>query len=335
MRGISSVRDVAIVGAGPAGLTAAVYAGRALRAPLLIEKAVPGGQLNETDLIENWPGTGEPVSAPALMLQLRQQAERLGAEIVQDEVVRIEPGEATHRVVVRRGAVEARAVIVCPGSRPRELDVEGAARLKGRGVSYCATCDGYFFRDGHIVVVGAGDSAIAEALFLTRFAAQVSIVVRHPEDDPRAVRASALMRRRAEEHPKVRFLWNRTVVAIVGETSVSAIRLVRLDTGSIDDMAADAVFVNIGHVPQTDFLRGTVELDGGTIVTDEQLQSSVRGIFAAGDARRGAHRYSQGIVAAGEGAVAALEAERYLERELIGVGRNEAASVAALRRKVG
>lgn len=328
MRGLPSARDVAIVGAGPAGLTAAIYASRALLTPLVFEKAVPGGQLNETDLIENWPGTGDAVSAPALMGQLRQQAERLGAEIVQDEVLRIEPGESTHRVVTARAAVEARAVIVCPGSRPRELDVEGAARLKGKGLSTCATCDGYFFRGGRVVVVGAGNAALSEALFLSRLASQVSIVVRHPESDPRAVRGSASLRRRLEQNPKVRFLWNRAVQEIVGDASVSALRLVELDTGVVEDVATDAVFVSIGRVPQTDFLRGAVALDGGYVVTDEQLRTTVRGIFAAGDARRGAHRYSQGIIAAGEGAVAALEAERYLFHELVGAGsRAEAPGV--------
>ncbi len=319
MRGFPSVRDVAIIGAGPAGLTAAVYAGRALLSPLVLEKAVPGGQLNETDLIENWPGTGGPVSAPELMAQLRRQAEELGAEIVQDEVVGIEPGKTAHRVITTTGVVEARALIVCPGSRPRELDVKGASRLKGHGVSYCATCDGYFFRDRHIVVVGAGDSALMEALFLTRFAAMVSIVVRHPKDDPRAIRASASTRRSAEAHSKIRFLWDSAVEEIVGDAFVTAIRLRRLSIGAVDEVPADAVFVNIGRTPQTDFLRGLVDLDDGYVVTDEQMQTRVAGIFAAGDARRGAHRYSQAIVAAGEGAMGALEAEHYLSRESLGV----------------
>lgn len=334
MRGIPSVRDVAIIGAGPAGLTAAVYAGRALLSPLVLEKAVPGGQLNETDLIENWPGTGDPVSAPGLMAQLRRQAEQLGAEIVQDEVIGIEPGETAHRVITGSGVVEARTLIVCPGSRPRELDVEGASRLKGRGVSYCATCDGYFFRDRHIVVVGAGDSALVEALFLTRFAAKVSIVVRHPKDDPNAIRASASMRRRAVEHPKVRFLWDSAVEEVVGDAFVTAIRLRNLSTGTVDDVAADAVFVNIGRIPQTDFLRGSVELDDGYVVTDDRLRTGVAGIFAAGDARRGADRYSQAIVAAGEGAMAALEAEHYLSRESLGVDSCGPAPVAVRGREV-
>jgi thioredoxin reductase (NADPH) len=319
MSGIAPVRDVVIVGAGPAGLTAAMYAGRALLAPLVLEKAIPGGQLNETDLIDNWPGTGGAVSAQGLMVQLREQAERLGADIVQDEVIRVEPGTSTHRVVTTQGTVEARTVIVCPGSRPKELPAEGAARWKGKGVSYCATCDGYFFRDRRIVEVGAGDAGLTEALFLTRFAARVSIVVRHPQEDPRALRAAASLRRRAEEHPKIEFLWNCAVEEVVGDEFVTSVRLRHLGSGIVEEMPTDAVFVNIGRTPQTDFLRGSVDLDSGYVVTDERLRTSVAGIFAAGDARHGAHRYSQAIVAAGEGAKAALEAENYLSHELVSI----------------
>jgi len=317
MSDVPSVRDVAIVGAGPAGLTAAVYAARALLEPIVFEKGVPGGQLNETDLIENWPGTGGPVPARELMSELRRQAESLGAGIVRDEVTSIEPAATAHRLVAGTGTVDARSVIVCPGSRPREFDVPGAARLKGRGVSYCATCDGYFFRDRPILVVGAGDSALMEALFLTRFASRVSIVVRHAEDDPKAVRASASMQRRAREHPKIEFLWNRTVEEIVGDPFVAGARLRCRDTGKTEDVAVDAVFVNVGRIPQTDFLRGVVEMEDGYLVTDDRLRTSVTGIFAAGDGRRGAHRYAQAIVAAGEGAMAALEVERYLSHDLV------------------
>ena len=306
-------RDVVIVGAGPAGMTAAVYTGRALRSTLVVEKGIPGGQLNETDRIENWPGLAEPVSAPELMAALRSQAERLGAEIIQDEVLRIEPGRGSHQVVTSRGPVETRAVILAPGSRPRELSAEGAARLKGRGVSYCATCDGFFFQGKRVVVVGAGDSGLMEALFLTRFADSVAVVVRHPKEDPRAIRASGVLRQRAATHPKIQFLWNREVAEVVGERGVTAIRLRRLDTREVEEVPADGIFVNVGHMPQTDFLRGSVPLDSdGYIITDFRLRTSVAGIFAAGDARIHAHRYAQAIIAAGEGATAALEAELYL-----------------------
>ncbi len=305
--------DVAIVGAGPAGLTAAIYAGRALLSTVVIEKVLPGGQLNETDVIENWPGFAETVSAPELMGQLRAQAERFGARFVLDEVSRIEPGDPTHGIAASERTVRARTVIVACGSRPRELPAEGASRLKGKGLSYCATCDGFFFRSKRIIEVGAGDSGLTESLFLTRFADSVSIVIRHPEDDPKAFRASGILQQRAREHPKIGFLWNRVVDAVLGEDRVEAVRLRDLATDETEDVPIDGVFVNIGHLPQTEFLRGTVDLDPeGYVVTDGRLRTNVPGIFAAGDARIDAHRYAQGVVAAGEGAIAAIEAEKHL-----------------------
>ncbi len=305
--------DAIIIGAGPAGLTAAIYTGRALLSTLVIEKGLPGGQLNETDLIENWPGFEEAVAAPELMQKLRRQAERFGATILQDEVVRIEPGEGAHRVVTAHGSYEARAVILSPGSRPRELPAEGASRLKGKGVSYCATCDGFFFQGKRIIEVGAGDSGLTEAIFLTRFAESVKIVVRHPKDDPKAFRAAPILQKRARENPKIEFYWNRVVVEVLGEERVTGVRLRNLETGETEAIEIDGVFVNIGHVPQTDFLKGTVDLDeNGYIMTDNRLRTSVPGIFAAGDARIDANRYAQGVIAAGEGAIAGIEAEKHL-----------------------
>jgi thioredoxin reductase (NADPH) len=313
MTGKEEAYDVVVIGAGPAGLTAALYAGRALRSTLVVERGIPGGQLNETELIENWPGFEEAVPAPELMSELRKQVERFGARIVQDEAVRIEPGSASHHVITPRQSFTARAVIVTPGSRPKELPAEGASRLKGKGVSYCATCDGFFFRDKNIIEVGAGDSGLTEALFLTKYAGTVSIVIRHPESDPKAFRASAILQRRAREHPTIRFLWNRTVEAVLGEDHVTGARLRNLETGESETLDIDAVFVNIGHSPQTDFLRGAIDLDdAGYIVTDARLRTNVAGIFAAGDARAEASKYAQAIVAAGEGAIAAIETEQYL-----------------------
>jgi len=305
--------DVAIIGAGPAGLTAAIYTGRALRSTVLIEKALPGGQLNETDVIENWPGIEQVAPAPQLMKQLRAQAERFGAEILLDEVVRIEPSETAHRVVTTRDTIDARTIILACGSRPRELPAKGSDRLKGKGLSYCATCDGFFFQGKNILEVGAGDSGFTEALFLTRFADSISIVVRHSEDDPNAFRASGILEQRVREHPKISFLWNRVVEELLGEDALSGVRLKDVGTGEMEEFPTDGVFVNIGHLPQTEFLRGIVDLDeDGYIMTDGRLRTNVAGIFAAGDARIDAHRYAQGVVAAGEGAVAAIEAERYL-----------------------
>jgi thioredoxin reductase (NADPH) len=302
--------DVAVIGAGPAGLTAALYAGRALLSTLVIEKGLPGGQLNETDIIENWPGFAEAVSAPDLMRRLRAQVERFGARFLLDEVTEIEPGEAFHTVGTAKKRIPARTVILACGSRPKELPAKDASRLKAKGVSYCATCDGALFRDKRILEVGAGDSGLTEALFLTRFARSVSIVVRHTEDDPRAFRASAILEQRAREHPKIDFLWNRTVEAVLGNDRVEGATLRDLTTGKTEDVAIDGVFVNIGHAPQTDFLRGTVDLDpDGFIVTDGRLRTNVPGVFAAGDARVNGRRYAQGVVAAAEGAIAAIEAE--------------------------
>jgi len=311
----SNLYDVVIIGAGPAGLTAALYAGRARLSTLVIEKAIPGGQLNETDLIENWPGFEETVSAPELMQRLHRQVLRFGAVIEQDEVVSIDPGQPHHRVITPRATYSAKTVILACGSRPRELPATGAARLKGKGLSYCATCDGFFFRDKHLIEIGAGDSGLTEALFLTRFAASVSIAVRHPEEDPKAFRASAILQQRARQHPKIRFLWNLAVEEVLGDAHVSGVRLRHLDTEEEETVPIDGVFVNIGHIPQTDFLRGVVELDeGGYIKTNQQLQTNVPGIFAVGDTRIGANRYAQAIVAAGEGAMGSIEVEKYLSQ---------------------
>ncbi|MEW5825292.1 MAG: FAD-dependent oxidoreductase [Candidatus Bipolaricaulota bacterium] len=318
MQGSPSIHDVVIVGAGPAGLTAAVYARRGLLSTLVLEKGIPGGQLNETDAVENWPGS-VLVSGAKLMADLRDQAARLGAEIVQDEVVEVIARPGDHRVKTANAEFSARTVILAPGSRARNLSVPGAEEFKGRGVSVCATCDGYFFRDQRVIVVGAGDTALIEALFLARLAASVAIVVRHPQSDPRAVRGSAALRRRAEEDPKIRFLWNRNVTAVMGQTKVEALRLERLDDGTLDEIPCEGIFVSIGHEPQTDFLRGAVALDAeGRIETDDRLRASVGGVFAAGDARRTSHHYAQAVIAAADGAIAALEAESYLVWRLAG-----------------
>ncbi len=307
--------DILIVGAGPAGLTAAIYSGRALLSTVILEKGLPGGQLNETDLIENWPGFADAVSAPELMKQIRAQAERFGASIILDDVIRIEPSSSVHEVVTAQGSYRARAIILAPGSRPRELPAENATRLKGRGVSYCATCDGFFFQGKDIIQIGAGDSGLTEALFLTRFVDSVTIVVRHAEDDPKAFRASAILQQRVKEHPKIRFLWNRVVDSVEGDDHASGVRLRHLETNEVEMIPIDGIFVNIGHLPQTDFLRGSIDLDKeGYIQTDAFLHTNVPGIFAAGDSRVNANQYAQAIVAAGEGAMAAIEAEKYLSK---------------------
>jgi len=309
--------DVVIIGAGPAGLTAGIYAGRSLLSTLIIEKAVPGGQLNETEFIENFPGFEEKVAAADLMSQMRKQAERLGAEIVLDETTGIVPISNHYQITGTTNTFEARSVIIASGSRPRELPAEGAKRLKGRGVSYCATCDGYFFRGKHILEVGAGDSGFEEALFLTKFVESVGIVVRHPQDDPRALRASPLLHKRAKENSKISFLWNKVVEKVEGEDRVTGVLLKDLATEEVDEIKVEGLFVNIGHIPETDFLRGTVALDeNGYVITDDRLHTNMSGVFAAGDVRIVAGRYAQAVVAAGDGAIAAIEAEKYLSSSI-------------------
>lgn len=305
--------DIVIIGAGPAGLTAAIYAGRALLKTLVIEKGLPGGQLNETDYIENFPGFEEKIAGQELMSRMRGQAERFGAEIDLDEVSGIEPVDGWYRIKGMGKEYAARAVIIASGSHPRELPIDGAKRLKGKGVSYCATCDGYFFQGKKILEIGAGDSGLTEAIFLTKFAESVGIVIRHPQDDPHALRASPIMRKEAQENPKIHFLWNKVVEKIVGEDRITGVIMKDLGTGEVEEVETEGLFVNIGHIPDTGFLKGTVALDErGYVITGDHLQTNLSGVFAAGDVRIGTSRYAQAVIAAGDGAIAAIEVEKHL-----------------------
>ncbi len=306
--------DLIIIGAGPAGLTAGIYGGRALLDTVILEQGLPGGQLNETDFIENFPGFPEKIAGPELMKRTRSQAERLGAKIVMEAVTGIEAIGDGYRVHGTQKEYGARAVIIASGSHPRELPVEGAKKLKGKGVSYCATCDGFFFQGKRIIEVGAGDSGLTEAIFLTRFAESVQIVVRHPQDDPKALRASSnILKKRAEENEKISFLWNSVVEKVLGEDRVTGVLLRDLGTGKTEELAIDGVFVNIGHIPDTEFLKGVVDLnERGYIVTDDHLRTNLPGVFAAGDVRADASRYAQAVIAAADGAIASMEVENYL-----------------------
>jgi len=305
--------DVVIIGAGPAGLTAAIYTGRALLSTLVLEKTVPGGQLNETEFVENYPGFEEKVAAAELMDQMRKQAERMGALITIEQATGIESIDNHYRIEGTKSTFEARTVIIASGSQPRELPVEGAKRLKGRGVSYCATCDGYFFQGKRVLEVGAGDSGFEEALFLTKFVESVRIVVRHPEHDPHALRASPILQKRVKENPKITFLWNTIVEEVVGKDRLTGVLLKDLASGNVKAMEVDGLFVNIGHIPETAFLRGTVPLTkDGCVITDDRRRTNLPGVFAAGDVRVVSSRYAQAVVAAGDGAIAAIEAEKFL-----------------------
>jgi thioredoxin reductase (NADPH) len=305
----SDVRNVIIIGSGPAGWTAAVYAARANLEPLVFEGAVTaGGALMNTTEVENFPGFRDGIMGPDLMENMRAQAERFGAEIITDDVqsVRLEDDV---KVVTDGEGVEhkAHAVILAMGSAYRELGLPDEKRLSGHGVSWCATCDGFFFRDQDIAVVGGGDSAVEEATFLTKFARSVTIVHRRDE-----LRASAIMAERAHSNPKIRFAWNSAVDAIHGEDKLSGVTLRDTVTGETSELAVTGLFVAIGHDPRNELVKGVVELDaeGYVLVEGRTTRTNVPGVFACGDLVD--HTYRQAITAAGSGCAAALDAERFL-----------------------
>ncbi|MFL6078442.1 MAG: thioredoxin-disulfide reductase [Ornithinibacter sp.] len=305
----SEVRNVIIIGSGPAGWTAAVYAARANLEPLVFEGAVTaGGALMNTTEVENFPGFRDGIMGPDLMENMRAQAERFGAEIITDDVqsVRLED---EIKVVTDAEGVEhrARAVILAMGSAYRELGLPDEKRLSGHGVSWCATCDGFFFREQDIAVVGGGDSAVEEATFLTKFARTVTIVHRRDE-----LRASAIMAERAHANPKIRFAWNSAVDAIHGEEKLSGVTLRDTVTGETRERPVTGLFVAIGHDPRNELVKGVVELDaeGYVLVEGRTTRTNVPGVFACGDLVD--HTYRQAITAAGSGCAAALDAERFL-----------------------
>ncbi len=305
----SEVRNVMIIGSGPAGWTAAVYAARANLEPLVFEGAVTaGGALMNTTEVENFPGFRDGIMGPDLMENMRAQAERFGAEIITDDVqsVRLED---EIKVVTDAEGVEhrARAVILAMGSAYRELGLPDEKRLSGHGVSWCATCDGFFFREQDIAVVGGGDSAVEEATFLTKFARTVTIVHRRDE-----LRASAIMAERAHANPKIRFAWNSAVDAIHGEDKLTGVTLRDTVTGETRELPVTGLFVAIGHDPRNELVKGVVELDaeGYVLVEGRTTRTNVPGVFACGDLVD--HTYRQAITAAGSGCAAALDAERFL-----------------------
>ena len=305
----SAVREVVVVGSGPAGWTAAIYAARANLRPVVFAGSITaGGALMNTTEVENFPGFPQGVLGPELMEKMQAQAERFGAEVRFEDVVAVDLGPGVKTVRSEEGQVlAARSVILANGSAYREIGLPEEKRLSGRGVSWCATCDGFFFRDQHVVVVGGGDSAMEEATFLTKFAAKVTVVHRRDE-----LRASKIMAQRAMANPKIEFAWNSQVVGIEGQEKVSGVRLRDTVTGAERVVAATGVFVAIGHDPRTQVLRGQVELDenGYIEVSSPSTATDVPGVFACGDAVD--HVYRQAITAAGTGCAAALDAERYL-----------------------
>jgi thioredoxin reductase (NADPH) len=308
--------DVVIVGAGPAGLSAGIYARRAGLSALILEKALPGGQLMETDLVENYPGFPDPIPGPELMERTKKQALRLGAQLKLAEATGLSSAQGEWRLKTNAGQVLARTVILAMGARHKELPAKGAKELTGRGVSYCATCDGYFFQGKKVLMVGAGDSALTEALFLTRLCDRVYVAVRHPKEDPKAIRAVAALRDQALKNPKIEFLWNVAVEEVLGEDKVRGVVLRDLATGERRELEVAGVFAKVGYRPATEWVRGVVELtEDGYIKTDPWMHTSQPGVFAAGDVRQPVGRYAQAVIAAAEGTIAALEAEKYLSEQ--------------------
>lgn len=309
MNSDQKIHDVVIVGSGPAGYTAAIYAARAQLSPVLYEGSVTaGGALMNTTEVENFPGFIEGVMGPDLMESMRKQAERFGTKLVTDDIVEMDLSSKIK--VLKDGSgntVHARAVILAMGSAFREIGLPNEKRLSGRGVSWCATCDGFFFRDQEIAVVGGGDSAIEEATFLTRFASKVVLI--HRRD---SLRASKIMAERAFANPKIEFLWNHEVVDVLGENKVDSLQLRNTVTGELTTRAFSGLFVAIGHDPRSELIKGQIHTDdeGYVQVIDRSTLTNQEGVFACGDLVD--HVYRQAITAAGSGCQAALDAERFL-----------------------
>ena len=302
------IHDVVIVGSGPAGYTAAIYAARAQLNPVILAGSVTaGGALMNTTEVENYPGFVEGIMGPELMTQMQEQAERFGADIRYEDVTALELEGDVKRITTSDGVYEARTVIISTGSEYRHLGIDGEERLSGHGVSYCATCDGFFFKDQDIVVVGGGDSAMEEATFLTRFARSVTVVHRRDE-----LRASAVMAKRAQEDPKISFAWNSRVVELHGEDSLTGITLEDTVTGDRRRLEATGLFVAIGQVPRSELVADVLELDEAGYIKVEAPSQRTRipGVFACGDVAD--PTYQQAITAAGSGCRAALDAEHYL-----------------------
>ncbi len=305
---MTDVRDVIIIGSGPAGYTAAIYAARAKLTPLVFEGSVTaGGALMQTTDVENFPGFPDGILGPDLMDALRKQAERFGAELMADDAVAVDLSADPKVVKTETETYLAKAVIIATGSKYKELGVPGEKELGGRGVSWCATCDGFFFRDRDIAVIGGGDSALEEATFLTRFANSVTLV--HRRD---ALRASKIMQDRAMANPKIKFLWDSEVVEMVGDQKLTGLRVKNVKTGEEQTVPVTGVFVAIGHSPRSELFSGQLATDpeGYLLVEQPSTRTAIDGVFACGDVVD--RTYRQAVTAAGTGCAAAIDAERWL-----------------------
>jgi len=303
------VEDLLILGTGPAGLTAAIYAARANLDPLVLHGQQPGGQLTTTTLVENYPGFPDGIDGPELMQRLEQQARRFGTRLVQQTVQRVDLTPPILRVFTEEGCYQGRTLIITTGASAKMLGLPGEKEMYGRGVSVCATCDGFFYRDKEVVVVGGGDTAMEDATFLARFARHVTVVHRRDQ-----LRATPPLQQRARNHPRISFRWDTVVSALHGDrdSGLTGLTLRHVRTGEEELFSCDGVFIAVGHQPNTELFRNQLRLDqGGYIVTRNGAETNIPGVFAAGDVQD--DRFRQAITAAGTGAMAAIQAERFLD----------------------
>ena len=298
--------DVIIIGSGPAGFTAGIYTSRAKLKTLIISGSLPGGQLMTTSEVENYPGFPNGIFGPELMMNMRQQAERFATTIIDDEVLKVDFKKRPFLISTHSETYEGRAILLCTGASPRKLGIDGEQEFGGRGVSYCATCDGPFFKGEEIAVIGGGDTAIEEATFLTKFGKAVKII--HRRD---FLRASKILQEKAFENSKIQFVWNNVVTRIAGNKKIESIDVKNLTTGKTQNLSVGGLFVAIGHEPNTSIFKDQLELDDkGYVVLKENTRTSVEGVFAAGDVHD--YRYRQAVTAAGFGCMAALDVEKWL-----------------------
>ena len=298
--------DVIIIGSGPAGFTAGIYTSRAKLKTLIISGSLPGGQLMTTSEVENYPGFPNGIFGPELMMNMRQQAERFATTIIDDEVLKVDFKKRPFLISTHSETYEGRAILLCTGASPRKLGIDGEQEFGGRGVSYCATCDGPFFKGEEIAVIGGGDTAIEEATFLTKFGKAVKII--HRRD---FLRASKILQEKAFENSKIQFIWNNVVTRISGNKKIESIDVKNLTTGKTQNLSVGGLFVAIGHEPNTSIFKDQLELDDkGYVVLKENTRTSVEGVFAAGDVHD--YRYRQAVTAAGFGCMAALDVEKWL-----------------------
>ncbi|MEM3455533.1 MAG: thioredoxin-disulfide reductase [Candidatus Micrarchaeia archaeon] len=303
------IENVIIIGSGPAGLTAAIYAARAELKPIVISGMQPGGQISQTTLVENYPGFPDGIMGPELMDNMRKQAEKFGTRFIDEEVVSVDFRNRPFTIKTETKELKSKAVIIASGATAKWLGVPGESKLIGKGVSGCATCDGFFFKGKDVAVIGGGDTALEDAIFLTKFANSVTIIHRRDQ-----LRASKIMQERAFANQKIKFIWDTVVTEIIGEEKVTGIRIKNVKTGEEKEMKIDGVFVAIGHSPATNLFKGQIEIDeNGYIIKKENTETSVKGVFVAGDVAD--KRYKQAIAAAGDGCKAAIDVEKYLQEK--------------------